>query len=98
MRKEFMLGFANVRKEKGHTVSLFLMFLVAALVLNAGLLVLLNFGSYFETMAKELNASDTYLLLPTKLYNEDVKQLIAGNSAVRRTQVESCVGGNVTIP
>ena len=98
MRKEFMLGFANVRKEKGHTVSLFLMFLVAALVLNAGLLVLLNFGSYFETMAKELNASDTYLLLPAKLYNEDVKKLIAGNSAVRRTQVESCVGGNVTIP
>ena len=98
MRKEFMLAFANVRKEKGHTVSLFLMFLIAALVLNAGLLVMLNFGSYFEKMAKELNASDTYLLLPTNLYNNDVKQFVSGNGAVRRLQTESSVGGNVTIP
>lgn len=93
-----MLAFANVRKEKGHTVSLFLMFLIAALVLNAGLLVMLNFGSYFEKMAKELNASDTYLLLPTNLYNNDVKQFVSGNGAVRRLQTESSVGGNVTIP
>ena len=98
MRKEFMLAFANVRKEKGHTVSLFLMFLVAALVLNAGLLVMLNFGSYFEKMAKELNASDTYLLLPTSLYNQDVKQFVSDNSAVRKLQSENSVGGNATIP
>ena len=93
-----MLAFANVRKEKGHTISLFLMFLVAALVLNAGLLVLLNFGSYFEKMAKELNASDTYLLLPTSLYNQDVKQFVSDNSAVRKLQSENSVGGNATIP
>jgi putative ABC transport system permease protein len=98
VHKEFMLAFAGVRKEKGHTVSLFLMFLISALVFNAGLLVLLNFGSYFEKVAKELNASDTYLILPTRFYNQDVKQFISGNSVVRSLQTENSAGGNATIP
>ncbi len=61
-----MLSFANIRKAKGHAVSLFLLFLIASLLLNAGLLVLLNFGSYFQKMTNELNTSDIYLTLPTK--------------------------------
>ena len=98
MKKEFMLSFANLRRAKGHTVSLFLLFLIASLLLNAGLLVLLNFGSYFQKMTKELNTSDSYLVLPTNLYNHDVQQFIQQNGSLRKMQKEDSLRVDATIP
>lgn len=93
-----MLSFANLRRAKGHTVSLFLLFLIASLLLNAGLLVLLNFGSYFQKMTKELNTSDSYLVLPSKLYNHDVQQFIQQNGSLRKMQKEDSLRVDATIP
>ena len=98
MKKEFMLSFANLRRAKGHTVSLFLLFLIASLLLNAGLLVLLNFGSYFQKMTGELNTSDTYLALPKNLYNHDVQQFIQRNGSLRKMQKEDSLRVDATIP
>lgn len=98
MKKEFMLSFANLRRAKGHTVSLFLLFLIASLLLNAGLLVLLNFGSYFQKMTSELNTSDSYLVLPTSLYTHDVQQFIQRNGSLRKMQKEDSITVNATIP
>ena len=93
-----MLSFANLRRAKGHTVSLFFLFLIASLLLNAGLLVLLNFGSYFQKMTKELNTSDSYLVLPSKLYNHDVQQFIQQNGSLRKMQKEDSLRVDATIP
>ncbi len=89
MRKEFMLSFANIRKNKGHTASLFILFLIAALLLNAGLLVSVNFGGFFEKQAKELNTSDLYLNVPTQLYSSKVDSFLQNNSAVKKLQKEN---------
>lgn len=67
MRKIFKLSIANIRKTKGHSVSILLMFIIAAMLLNLGLLVFVNFGGYFEKVTKELKSSDVYYLMPETL-------------------------------
>jgi len=93
-----MLSFANIRKTKGHTVSLFLMFLIAALLLNAGLLVFLNFGSFFEKSNKELNASNVYYIIPSHLYSEEVADYVNNNTSVLAMQKEDVMWPVATIP
>ncbi len=90
MKKIFMLSFANIRKSKGQTVSLFIMFLVAGFLLNSGLLVFINFGSYFEKITEELNTSDAYYIIGMNLYNEEVDQYIKNNhNVIKMEKVES---------
>ena len=88
MNKIFMLAYANIRKTKGHTVSLFIMFFISAFLLNAGLLVSMNFGNFFENTIKELNTSNIYYVMPSNLYNSEVENYITNNSNVLETQKE----------
>jgi len=79
VNKIFRLAFANIRKTKGNSISLFNLFLIAALLLNAGLLIFLNFGGFFDKTTKELNTSNVYYLLSSHLYNDEVEALIKEN-------------------
>ena len=88
VNKISMLVFANIRKTKGHTVSLFIMFLIAALLLNAGLLVYINFGGFFDNTIKELNTSNIYYIIPSDTYNSEVEDLITNNKNVIEMQKE----------
>ncbi|MCB2291420.1 ABC transporter permease [Clostridium sp. CS001] len=96
MKKLFMLTFANIRKSKGNTVSLFMMFFIAALLLNAGLLVFTNFGGFFEKTIKELNASNVYYLVPSHLYNNQVDDYITKDNNVLKMQKEDSLWGVAT--
>lgn len=98
MQKEFMLSFANIRKSKGHTVSLFIMFLIASLLLNAGLLVFLNFGNYFQKETEELNTSSTYFLIPSRFYTSKVDQFMKNNNVIQKLQKNDCVKADGSIP
>lgn len=89
MKKIFLLSFANIRKTKTHTVTLLLLFFIAALLLNAGMLIFANFGSYFETSAKELNASYTYFFVPSKMYSDKVDSFLKDNKEISETQQET---------
>lgn len=93
-----MLSFANIRKTKAHTVTLFLLFLITSILLNAGLLVFSNFGSYFETITKELNASNMIYILPSRLYSDKVDNFIKTNTNVRNMQKETGVHLAASIP
>jgi hypothetical protein len=48
MKNVFLLAWANIRKGKGQTASLLAFVLIAALLLNLGLLLMLNYSSYFD--------------------------------------------------
>lgn len=87
MKKIFMLSFANIRKTKAHTVTLLLLFLIAALLLNAGMLVLTNFNGFFEKTTKELNTSNTYYAIPTNFYSDKVNQYIKNNHTILNLMV-----------
>lgn len=98
LEKILMLSFANIRKTKGHTVSLFLMFLIASLLLNAGLLIFANFGNYFEKITKELHTSDMIYILPSRLYSDKIDSFIQNNDNVRKMVKETALHVSATIP
>jgi putative ABC transport system permease protein len=70
--KLWILAWAGVRKAKSVSVTLVVLFVVAALLLNLGLLIALNYTSYFDKLKQELNASDAYLLMPRALFSEGI--------------------------
>lgn len=91
MRKIFMLSAANIRKAKGHAVSILLMFIIGAFLLNLGLLVLGNFSGYFTKITKELKSSDVYYVMPSKLYSTEVDQYIKNNDNVKKMYEENTI-------
>lgn len=98
MKKLWMLSFANIRKSKGHTVSLLILFFISGLLLNAGLLVFLNFGSYFEKTEKELNATDMYYIIPDHLYNTEIENYIDTNDSITEKQKEESYWATGSFP
>lgn len=97
MNKILMLAFANIRKTKGNTVSLIFMFLIAALLLNAGLLVFVNFGGFFDKTTKELNTSNIFYILPSHLYNNNVEAYLRNNDNILEMQKEESLYAKVVI-
>lgn len=93
-----MLSFANIKKTKGHAVSIFLMFIIASLLLNLGLLVFVNFGGYFNKITKELKSSDVYYLMPKILYSEKIDKYIKDNSNIKDIQMENPLWAPGTVP
>lgn len=88
VNKISMLAFANIRKSKGHSVSLLIMFFIAGLLFNAGLLVLISFGGFFEKTIEELNTSSIYYVMPSNYYNMEIEEFIANNSNTLEMQKE----------
>ena len=96
MNKMFLLALANIRKTKGQTVILTLLFFISSMMLNIGLIVLLGFGSYFERTIEELNTSDVYILIPKARYTEDVEQFFTEHDDIESFQVNNAISGLFT--
>lgn len=88
MKNIFMLSFANLRKAKGNFISLLIMFIISSLLFNAGLLVLINFSSYFDDTTAELNTSDTYFMITDNLYSESLEEYIFNHENIEEVQKE----------
>ena len=73
MKKLWMQAAANIKKTKSTSITLGILFLVAAILINTGLLVTINYGDFFSNTKKELNTSDAYFSVPDSLYNDNVK-------------------------
>ena len=86
MRKYWLNVSANIRKTKSATMTLMIMFIISAFLLNTGLLVVNNYGSFFQNLKEELNASEAYILMPDALYSDGIKEFIEGNKHVKATQ------------
>lgn len=86
-----------MKKSKGNTISLFFMFLIAALLLNIGLLVLNNFGSFFDNLKKELNVSDVYYKMPATMYTSEVKEYLENEPNIQKMQVEDIYAGDTIV-
>ncbi|MGE5456568.1 MAG: ABC transporter permease [Ignavibacteriales bacterium] len=97
MNKLWMHAIANIRKTKSASATLIVMFVIAALLLNAGLLVVINYGSFFSKLKDELKPSNVYFALPDKMYTEEVKTYIDENKHVKQTQVNDgiLIGANI---
>jgi putative ABC transport system permease protein len=95
--KILLHSWANIRKTKGHTVSILLMFVIAALLLNSGLLVLLHFGHFFEKNTRELKTADVYYVMPNDLYTSAVDDYIRTHPQVKEMQREEVLWTSANI-
>lgn len=86
MNKLWMHAIANIRKTKSASQALVVMFIIAAFMLNAGLLVVINYGSYFDTLKEELLPADAYYLIPDALYTDEVTSYIDSSEHIQKTQ------------
>jgi len=57
MKNIVMLSLANIRKNKSQTVSLLIFVLIAATLLNIGLVLLLEIGAFFDERAEQNHAA-----------------------------------------
>lgn len=81
-----MHAWANIGKTKSVSGTLAIIFLIAALLLNAGLLVVVNYGNFFESLKEELLPADAYYCMSDILYTEEVKSYLDGNEHVQKVQ------------
>lgn len=86
VKKLWMHAFANIRKTKSASTTLVIMFVIAGLLLNAGFLVVFNYGSFFNNLKEELKASSAYFAIPDKIYTDEVKTYIDENEHIEQTQ------------
>jgi len=70
--KYILMAGTNIRKNKSASITLIIMFIISALLLNAGLLVALNYGRFFQDLKEELNPADAYYFFPDAIYTDEV--------------------------
>lgn len=70
-----MLAKGNIRKMKMQMSILFVLFIVAAMLLNIGLTLLLGFGSHFDNLTKELNASDSQFTFSKVMWTPEIENI-----------------------
>ncbi len=97
MRKYWLHVRSNIRKTKSATVTLLIMFIVSALLLNAGLLVTVNYGSFFDKLKEELESSDAYLLMSDALYTDEANRFIDTNEHIEKVQTHDVLLVDVKI-
>ncbi len=87
MSKLWLHASANIRKTKSVSATLVVMFIIAAFLLNAGLLVVINYGGFFNTLKEELSPADVYYMLPDALYTDEVRSYLDGNEHIKKIQM-----------
>lgn len=97
MRKILMHVKGNIKKTMGHTISLFIMFLIASLLLNIGLLICFNLGDYFNKTTKELKTPNIYYIMPTSLYSKEVNDYLYDNANINSLHKENAYWANAEI-
>jgi len=98
MGKLWMFAWANIKKTKPVSITLVIMFAIAALMINAGLLVFVNYGSFFKDLKSELNSSDAYYFLSDNLYDEEiVSTFFTSDTRVKKAQTHSALSLNARV-
>ncbi|MCL2492148.1 MAG: FtsX-like permease family protein [Coriobacteriia bacterium] len=85
------LAWANIRKTRSASITLTIMFVIAALLLNAGLLVLINYGGFFTELTDELQTSDVIYVMSRSLYSPQTARYFARNPHVTATEDLDCL-------
>jgi putative ABC transport system permease protein len=97
MKKVLMLAFSNIRKNKSQAVSLLLVVFLAGFLLNAGLLLLLNFSKLFDEKSEELYAPHAAFLEAPNPYVEEELDYLRNYPGVTATESHELLAANADI-
>lgn len=89
------LALANIKKSRTATASLFIFILVAALLLNIGLMVITQINSFFDSKVEQLNEPHAVFMMDYKSYSSNYGEFITNYSGVTRTETEKAILMNI---
>ena len=78
------LAMANIRKSKSASVSLFIFILVAALLLNIGLMVITQINPFFDHKVDELNDPHVAFVMDQASYDPTYGEFLTNYPGVIR--------------
>ena len=94
MRSILMLTFANFRKNKGQTASMLVFMLIAAALLNIGLVLFFGVGDIFDNRAEACHAAHYSAIYQSGSDSiENGLRFIEGYPGVSETEISYAVGG-----
>ena len=85
------LAMANIRKSKSASVSLFIFILIAALLLNIGLMGIAQINPFFDHKADELNDPHVVFVTEQASYDPIYGEYIANYPGVIKTETEEII-------
>ena len=89
------LAMANIRKSKSATASLFIFILVAALLLNIGLMVITQINAFFDHKVEQLNDPHVTFGMVQASYHSTQEDFIANYSGVKETETEETINMSI---
>lgn len=88
------LAMANIRKSKSATVSLFVFILVAALLLNMGLMVNTQLNAFFDQKTEQLKDPHAIFVMDQASYHSAHNEYLTNYSGVKETETEEIININ----
>lgn len=89
------LALANIRKSKSATFSLFIFILVAALLLNIGLMVITQINPFFESKAEQLKDPHAIIMMDYANYHLSYGEFITKYPGVTESETEEMIRMNM---
>ncbi|WP_148346945.1 ABC transporter permease [Robertmurraya massiliosenegalensis] len=89
--KVINLAMANIRKSKSATASLFIFIVVAALLLNIGLMVITQLSPFFDNKVEQLKDPHVSIMIDQASYNSSYEDYFMNYSGVTETEIEEIV-------
>ena len=89
---------ANLRRGKSQAISLLVFVLIAALLLNLGLLMMISYGNFFEKRAEALHTPHYVLVEEERLFSQSQLDYLNNHRDVTEVEHESIIsfGANYT--
>lgn len=93
MRKNFLIVRSNIRKEKGQTVSIIVLILIAALMLNLWLMLSMDYKANFDRFHDKLNAEHVTLSVDgdTDGIQSFLSQTLESDSRTAEFRLDRCM-------
>jgi putative ABC transport system permease protein len=91
MNKIWMLSISNLRKNRGNSISLFLILLVAVVLMNLGFLITLNFSKAFDKKAEEDNSAHVITAMYKQYYKDSYLDYFDKYPGVTETEKEEII-------
>ena len=94
MRKYWLHAYSNIMKAKSSAITLVVMFILSAFLLNTGLLVAMNYGAFFADLKQELHTSDAYFIMSEALYTDETAEFLKDNIHIEEMEVRNFLSLN----
>ncbi|WP_303981493.1 ABC transporter permease [Niallia circulans] len=89
------LAITNIRKSKSTTSALFIFILVATLLLNLGLMVIIQLSAFFDQKAEQLKDPHVTIAMDKESYHTSYQEFLEKYPGIKATETEEIINMNL---